>query len=303
MSAEEETRRPAPAEAPSAPHAPQPDPEAGAPSVVAAQEAGRGGLAGTVPDGGSLADSARMVITVTLVAAISAGLLGFVNSMTLEPIKVSEEAEKKRALGYILPEYDNQPTAAEAWCCLEWPEGFSGPTSFASRDACQRQLFRATKNGETVGWAMQLFTTGGFGPRIDLLVGARPDGTVTGVYILNHQETPGLGAKAADGQDSWAAWRDECARIEGGCRGNAPFLRQFANRRPGDFQFAVKKDQGEVDAITASTITSRAVADSVAEAVTAIQGYPTGGPEACRATAAEASGAGPSGAGVEGEKP
>lgn len=234
-----------------------------------------------------LADSAKMVLTVTLVAALSAGLLGFVSSMTREPIQAAEEAEKTRALGYILPEHDNRPSAPEAWCCLEWPADFAGPREFARRDACQRQLFRATRAGETVGWALQLTSTAGFGPRIDLLAAARPDGTVTGVYILNHQETPGLGSKAAESQESWGEWREGCATREGGCRGNAPFLRQFANRRPGEFRFAVKKDHGDVDAITASTITSRAVTDAVADAATTIQGFPAAGPAACAAAGIE----------------
>lgn len=208
---------------------------------------------GALVDGGSFRDSAKMVVTVTLVAAISAGLLGYVYSMTKPRIEESRLAEKVTAFSYILPSYDNQPITTE--CALPLLDADTGQPANPPRTA---QLFTAAKGSETIGYAVQLFTTDGFGPRIDVIVGAKPDGTVTGVYVLNHQETPGLGAKVTDSQTEWGPDRKLAGK---------PYLHQFQNRAPaqGLAAFQVKKDGGQIDAITASTITSRAVAGAIAD--------------------------------------
>jgi len=75
------------------------------------------------------------------------------------------------------------------------------------------------------------------------MVGFTPDGTIVGTSVISHAETPGLGAKISDGESH--------------------FITQFEGKNPGDsnFKFAVKKDGGSFDAITASTITSRAFID------------------------------------------
>lgn len=214
-------------------------------------------------DAGSFGDSLKKVITVTLVAAISAGVLGLVYSQTKDRIEQSRRAELERALGYILPDFDNAPLDTVK------PVNLDG-------SKCPVNLFTAKQGGQVTGYALQSCTTKGFGPRIDLLVGATPDGIVTGVYILTHQETPGLGAKATDGQASWGEWRKQCNLAKGGCSGNAPFLRQLANRKLGDYDFRVTKDGGKVDAITASTITSRAVSESVADSLKLITAEASG---------------------------
>ena len=85
----------------------------------------------------------------------------------------------------------------------------------------------------------------GFGGPLTLMVGIGEDGTVCNTVVLSHSETPGLGAK--------------CATEEG-------FIDQFKGWDPAARKLAVRKDGGEVDAITASTITSRAYAKAVARA-------------------------------------
>ena len=86
--------------------------------------------------------------------------------------------------------------------------------------------------------------TGGFGGPVTLMVGVLPDGTVYNTSVLSHSETPGLGAKCTEeGSHFREQWKG------------------FAG------VFAVRKDGGDVDAITASTITSRAYTKAVAQAV------------------------------------
>ena len=90
----------------------------------------------------------------------------------------------------------------------------------------------------------------GFGGPLMLMVGVLPDGTVYNTSVLSHSETPGLGAKCAEeGSHFRTQWHN------------------FAGK------FAVKKDGGDIDAITASTITSRAYTKAVAQAVALVKGF------------------------------
>ena len=89
-------------------------------------------------------------------------------------------------------------------------------------------------------------STSGFGGTLTLMVGVASDGTVHNTAVLSHSETPGLGAK---------------------CTTDEPFIAQFRGLDPSVKTLAVKKDGGDLDAITASTITSRAYALAVSNAV------------------------------------
>ena len=94
------------------------------------------------------------------------------------------------------------------------------------------------------GYAV-ISTTSGFGGALTLMVGIASDGTVHNTAVLSHSETPGLGAK---------------------CATEASFIDQFKGWDPSSRVLSVRKDGGDVDAITASTITSRAYSAAVAQA-------------------------------------
>jgi Na+-translocating ferredoxin:NAD+ oxidoreductase subunit G len=212
------------------------------------------------PEAGSRAEGVRMIVTMTLFTLIAAALLGFVYAQTKPRIDAARREEKGQAFGWILPAFDNRPLDTAR--CVE-------PAGAPLGESCRKTIYTATRGGTTVGYAVETFTTAGFGPRIDLLVAGTPDGTVTGVYVLAHQETPGLGAKITVGH---TAWKDP-GSVEG-----RPFILQFAGRRLGAFDFRVRKDGGEVDAITASTITSRAVSAAIEDALKRIVAGPGGAP-------------------------
>jgi len=95
------------------------------------------------------------------------------------------------------------------------------------------------------GYAI-ISNSSGFGGRLSVMVGITYDGLVHNTKVLSHSETPGLGAK---------------------CQSDAKFLGQFQGWDPAVRRLAVTKDGGDVNAITASTITSRAYALAVANAV------------------------------------
>ena len=103
--------------------------------------------------------------------------------------------------------------------------------------------------GNTVGCAVDVASSG-FGGPIKMKVGFNADGIVWNVKVLSHAETPGLGAKCTD----------------------PAFSEQFSELDPSDEKnLKVKKDGGNLNAITASTITSRAYAEGVALAVKVFQ--------------------------------
>ena len=92
--------------------------------------------------------------------------------------------------------------------------------------------------------------TSGFGGTLTLMVGIADDGTVHNTVVLSHSETPGLGAK---------------------CTTDSHFISQFQGLDPSVMTLAVKKDGGEIEAITSATITSRAVCRAIADAQKKLQ--------------------------------
>ncbi len=99
---------------------------------------------------------------------------------------------------------------------------------------------------KVAGWAVESSEMG-FGGKLTVLVGLRDDATILGYAIRQTAETPGLGAKAA-------AW------FQKGAKGD------IIGKNPKDCNLTVKKDGGDIDAITASTITSRAFLKAVSQA-------------------------------------
>ena len=107
------------------------------------------------------------------------------------------------------------------------------------------KYYVATEGETLVGYAIET-TTVGFGGALSLIVGVTPDGVVYNTSVLSHSETPGLGAK---------------------CTTDEKFMSQWKGFDPSIKKLSVKKDGGDVDAITASTITSRAYTLAVENAL------------------------------------
>ena len=109
------------------------------------------------------------------------------------------------------------------------------------------RYYKATDGEAVVGYAIES-TTVGFGGPLSLIVGVTPDGVVYNTSVLSHAETPGLGAK---------------------CTSDNKFMDQWRGFNPSVKKLSVTKDGGDVDAITASTITSRAYTLAVDNALKA----------------------------------
>lgn len=116
------------------------------------------------------------------------------------------------------------------------------------------ECYPARKGGQLVGTAIKTYSDNGYSGRIVLMVGLKPGGTIHNVSVLEQKETPGLGTKMVEPK----------------------FKDQFKEKDPGAEKLLVIKDGGKIDAIAASTITSRAFCEAVQKAHDA---YKKGGKE------------------------
>ena len=184
----------------------------------------------------------NMLIVLTLISVIAAGALAYVNKVTAGPI----EENKARTLA----------------------EGIN--TVLGVTDAnVENTITVQDANGNDVilyatdkGMAVQAIDPNGFGGKLKVLVGFDDTGAIKGYTVLEHAETPGLGAKAG-------LW------FQKGEKGD------IIGKNPGDDKYkkgnkfiglTVSKEGGDVDAITASTITSRAFLRAVNAAFQAYAG-------------------------------
>ena len=165
----------------------------------------------------------NMVLSLTGFSVVAGALLGWVNSVTAEPIAQANAKALSDAIAVVIPGFDNNPA--------ESPET-------VEIDGATYKVYKATKGGEFIGAAVES-SANGFGGALTVLVGFDKEGNIIDYSLLSHAETPGLGSKAAD-------W------FKKGGKGD------ITGKNPGEQPLVVNKDVGQIDAITASTITTRA---------------------------------------------
>jgi electron transport complex protein RnfG len=177
----------------------------------------------------------NMVLSLTLISLGASACLGFVYKMTKAPIELSILNKKLSAIKEVVPEFDNNPSE----------EMYRLPTG----DGDSLDVYPAKKDNKIVGYAVNTYTKKGFSGNVSLVTGFKPDGTIFNITVLEQKETPGLGAKMTE----------------------RSFKDQFNDKNPAEFSMKVKKDGGQVDAITAATISSRAFCDAVQRAYKTLQ--------------------------------
>ena len=181
-----------------------------------------------------------MTLCLLAICLVCSGLLAGVYALTKAPIDAAAKAKNEAAIKEVLP--DVEGIVIEEEKTVE----FEGQT-YAYNLAYDAQ-------GEVVGCAINVAPVG-FGGPIVIKVGFDAEGVVWNTKVLSQAETPGLGAKCVE----------------------ASFADQFRGFDPSERTLGVKKDGGDIDAITASTITSRAYTSGVALAAqvqAAIAGTP-----------------------------
>ena len=182
----------------------------------------------------------NMLLSLTGICLIAGAILAGVNEFTAGPIAVAKAAALEEAIKAVAPEFDNKPTE-EAYMAV-------------TADGDSLKIYPAKKGGDTVGGAVESNTSKGFGGVVKVIVGFDLQGTILNYSVLEHAETPGLGAKM-----------HEWFRMEKG-------QQSILGRTIPDGGLKVSKDGGDVDAITAATISSRAFLDAVNRAYSAFAG-------------------------------
>lgn len=167
----------------------------------------------------------NMVLVLTLISLIAAGVLGAVYTVTAEPIQQAKTAKQQQAIQQVLTEFDRVEDVT-----------VNG-----------HPMHKAYKNDVFVGAAVESSATG-FGGEIRIMVGFDTKGNIIDYAVLQQAETPGLGTKIVD----WFKTDKNNQSIKG--------------KNPGINNLTVNKDGGEVDAITAATISTRAFLAAVADA-------------------------------------
>lgn len=174
----------------------------------------------------------RMVAALLGVCVAAAVVLAVTDRVTRERIIEEQRREVVRSLDAVLPPHTNQPDRDTRRVT---PEGGAPVT-----------LYLARQRDRWVGTALQVTAPDGYAGDIRLMVGVDRQGVLTGVAVLAHAETPGLGDRIVTDR-SW--------------------LPAFRGRSLENTRWAVKKDGGDIDQFTGATITPRAVVGAVRRAL------------------------------------
>lgn len=170
----------------------------------------------------------RLSVTLFIITAVSGAVLSLVNALTADTIAMRQEAARQKAMACVMPSAD------------VFSDLYSENTDI-------QRISGAYKGTKFVGYCVEV-SSNGFGGAIELMVGVNPNGKVTGVTILGHGETPGLGARAE----------------------NPDFLGQYVGKSG---KISVGQGGNAVNAITGATITSKAVTEGVNTAIAAVIHY------------------------------
>ena len=179
----------------------------------------------------------NMFLSLSLICLTVSLLLSQVNRMTATPIAEAKAMKLQSAIREVVPAFDNDPVA-EAY-------------RMADGSGDSLLVYPAKQGDELVGFALNSYSNNGFSGNIQLMVGFDMEHRIVNYSVLQHAETPGLGSKMTE-------WFRNLTKPE----------QSVIGRDLSKGALAVTKDGGEVDAITASTITSRAFMEAVNRAYT-----------------------------------
>lgn len=188
----------------------------------------------------------RNAIGLAIFAVVTAGAIAVTQVMTADRIAYNIKAAEARALNQILPasSYDNDLLNDTMDVDSRFNQQLLGPL------ADNALIYRARNNGLVSAVILPAIAPDGYTTNIDLIVGINRDGSLAGVRVVAHRETPGLGDKIDTRKSDWVL--------------------SFANKslnNPTSEQWAVKKDGGDFDQFTGATITPRAVVRAVKRAL------------------------------------
>lgn len=184
----------------------------------------------------------KPIMVLTCTAVFMAFLLGLVHDFTAEPISIAKNNQELEAIEMVTGKFDNDP--------------FAEKMTITTPNKKQKfTMYPARLDGKLSALAVKSYTNTGFGGRIEVMTGFDVDGTIKTFKIISSNETPGLGSKTDEPR----------------------FKDQLHGFHPGKQILKVKQDGGDVDAVTAATISSRAVLRAIERAYSALQNFNTRG--------------------------
>lgn len=206
-------------------------------------------------------ETLKMILVLTLISGAAGAGLAAMNSATEPLIAENERQFTLRSIRSVIPETDDPDP------CEKHEPAFDNAPDEDAVCIDGTKVYRGRADGEVVGIAVESVGEEAYSGTILTLVGLDLDGTVTGIEVLRHAETPGLGALITE-----CDWR-----------------RQLVGVGPDDITWKVAKDGGDVDQISGATISSRSMIDAIlkAQALLAerqdeiLQAEPMGAEEVC----------------------
>jgi len=180
----------------------------------------------------------KPVVALTGIAVVMAFVLAAVNQYTSKPISDAKNKQELAAIADVVGDFDNDP--------------FAEKNDIFTPDKKQKfVMYPARQGGKLSAVAIKSYTNNGYGGRIEVMTGFNADGTIKTFKIISSNETPGLGSKTDEPK----------------------FKSQLEGFDPSKRILKVKQDGGDVDAVTAATISSRAVLRAIERAFAALQNF------------------------------
>jgi len=171
----------------------------------------------------------NMILSLVVISLVASLALGSIYNVTKEPIALAVKAKQENAIKEVLPEFDS----------------LSSVRVMPANGKDSITLHYGFKAGQHIGTAIASYSNKGYdATQIQLMIGVLPDLSIKNISVVQQKETPGLGTKMTESR----------------------FKDRFNGKNPSQFVLKVKKDGGNVDAITAATVSSRAFCDAVQRA-------------------------------------
>ena len=180
----------------------------------------------------------NMFLSLLSISLVVALLLAQVHKLTEEPIAEAKAKKLENAIMEVVPEFDNNPI----------DEAYMMPVG----EGDSLLVYPALNGGEIVGFAINSYSNNGFSGNIEIMVGLDTSNKGINYAVLSHAETPGLGSKMGE-------WFKDKSKPN----------QSVLGRDLSKGLLKVTNDGGDIDAITASTITSRAFLEAVNKAYAA----------------------------------
>ena len=197
----------------------------------------------------------NMLLSLLFICLLAAGLLAKVNDMTKEPIADAKALKLEEAIKKVVPDFDNNPV--------------SESYKVATDKGDSLLVYPAKMGDKVVGFAVNSYSDNGFSGNIQLMVGFDMENNVFNYAVLSHSETPGLGSQMVDWFKPQVQEPSLLERVFGFEMKKVEAKSSIIGKNPATTNFTVSKDGGDIDAISASTITSRAFLEAVNKAYAA----------------------------------